>query len=334
MKGYATALVWTTFVTAVCAQSVSLKIQDDDGAPVGGAKVAVRFRAAIPQDDVERIGATSEDGRFRCRGSALVGIDIEVSKSGFYDSNLRNLTPGQDIVRTLLLRRVVHPVPLYAYRFEFGTGRGLRIPVRDNWVGFDMQQGDWVAPAGIGNVADFRVRFHRDFRGYRSDGEALKQARELSQAAAAMMRREWTEEQFMESAGKWDASVEFDFPGEGAGFVEVTDRYADYCGLKAPHRAPESGYLSSCRRDFSNQTASSRRSNRGYFFRTRVRTDSSGRIVSANYSKVYGDLDLDPTGLLFLWYYFNPAANDTNLEYDTERNLFGTRGDRLPVLAP
>src|SRR5204863_9024831 len=53
----------------------------------------------------------------------------------------------------------------------------------------------------------------------------------------------------------------------------------------------------------------------GYFFRIRTSVHASGKIVSANYGKIYGDF-MDFT------YYLNPTPNDRNIEFDPKRNLF------------
>jgi hypothetical protein len=53
-------------------------------------------------------------------------------------------------------------------------------------------------------------------------------------------------------------------------------------------------------------------------FRVRSRMDKNGKIISANYGKIYGPLDyfVMERDKLRLVYYFNPKANDTNLEFD------------------
>ena len=55
--------------------------------------------------------------------------------------------------------------------------------------------------------------------------------------------------------------------------------------------------------------------------RTRVKTDPSGKIKSANYSKIYGPI-LVGRGFRFRESCFNPTRNDPNIEFDVKRNLF------------
>ena len=60
--------------------------------------------------------------------------------------------------------------------------------------------------------------------------------------------------------------------------------------------------------------------------RSRVKRDEKGTIVSANYSKILGSMGL--MGRVSVEEaVFNPRPNDTNLEFDPERNLYqGKKG--------
>jgi hypothetical protein len=50
--------------------------------------------------------------------------------------------------------------------------------------------------------------------------------------------------------------------------------------------------------------------------------DDKGDIVSANYAKLVGDIDLHAVRGVSFTYYFNPTPNDRNLEFNPGRNLF------------
>jgi hypothetical protein len=61
----------------------------------------------------------------------------------------------------------------------------------------------------------------------------------------------------------------------------------------------------------------------GFFLRTRVKRDQKGQIISANYSKFIGRMNvMANTGWIEFFYYFNPTPNDRNLEFDPDKNLF------------
>ncbi|MEZ5415708.1 MAG: hypothetical protein R3F03_15480, partial [Opitutaceae bacterium] len=66
----------------------------------------------------------------------------------------------------------------------------------------------------------------------------------------------------------------------------------------------------------------------------RVVLDDDGSVVSANYSKVMGDIYVSHTGVLRFTYYFNPTPNDRNLEFDPKRNLFPKDRDGTNNLSP
>ena len=65
--------------------------------------------------------------------------------------------------------------------------------------------------------------------------------------------------------------------------------------------------------------------------RSRTETGVDGKIMKANYGKIYGDLIYGGTeknlngGMVRLHYYFNPTPNDRNLEFDGKNNLFSPK---------
>lgn len=55
--------------------------------------------------------------------------------------------------------------------------------------------------------------------------------------------------------------------------------------------------------------------------RSRVECNENGEIISANYSKIHGEFYLKfNVGVESV--IFNPRINDTNLEFDPNRNLY------------
>jgi hypothetical protein len=89
--------------------------------------------------------------------------------------------------------------------------------------------------------------------------------------------------------------------------------------LRSPYNAPETGYLANwtVTRHQPETSASGNYDpqEHGYFFRVRTVVDSSGKLISANYGKIYGDF-------MNFTYYLNPTPNDRNIEFDPKRNLF------------
>ena len=61
--------------------------------------------------------------------------------------------------------------------------------------------------------------------------------------------------------------------------------------------------------------------------RVRTKADKSGKIESANYVKIYGEIPR-------FTYFFNPTANDQSIEFDPEKNLFTELPRELEVAVP
>ncbi len=59
-----------------------------------------------------------------------------------------------------------------------------------------------------------------------------------------------------------------------------------------------------------------------FFIKTRIKLDKKGNVISAHYAKFITDLEIDIRRRIKFTSYFNPTANDTNLEFDQKKNLF------------
>ena len=68
---------------------------------------------------------------------------------------------------------------------------------------------------------------------------------------------------------------------------------------------------------------------RNFAFRIRTRRDGNGKITSAYYGKIYGDInfkklfgvDTEAVAAPSFLYYLNLTPNDRNLEWDMKTNL-------------
>ena len=215
-----------------------------------------------------------------------------------------------------MLPRIISPAALYALNFRVGQGGPpISFPVKDEWLGYDFEAGDWVNPHGKGTTVDIRFRFHQEFKGWRYNAQELQDLRKYP------YNRDVSEQEFRLRMGKWDGELEVSFPGEKEGLFEES-RFLSYSRLKMPHQAPAEGYKPTIRFTASTSSPSTARENVGFFLRTRVKLDKMGNIISANYTKVMGDFYFDARGVVFFAYYFNPIPNDRNLEFDPKKNLF------------
>ena len=114
--------------------------------------------------------------------------------------------------------------------------------------------------------------------------------------------------------------------------VTVTCIAQDSCALKSDYLAPEQGYSTNmlAKMEYNSKSgvsgSSVYRSDEYLAFKSRIKRDADGNIISANYGKFYSEIEFirgvgEFVGVSFL-YYFNPTPNDRNLEFDGKNNLF------------
>lgn len=315
-------------VLLLCSQllgyEVKMHVVDETGAPVAGATAKIVYVSY--NGEKVHAGLSDSEGRYSARGQGNHSVILIASKPGHYPVSLRDLSKDTDHDVELVLPRILNPIPLFASYIDSASripGEEITFPVHNQWVGFDLEVADWVAPYGKGKIADFQLRFTNEFKGWedyfaRDIDTHMMKNRELSERRNV----EWTMEKFKILYGKWDGLVEMSFPGEGEGILE-SKRFIGYSPMKLPHLAPEVGYSSTWKRKVNSYDGIILPEDTGFFLRTRVKKDQQGRIISANYAKFIGRLNvIAKTGKIEFLYYFNPAPNDRNLEFDPERNLF------------
>jgi hypothetical protein len=296
-----------SFWSALFGYEAKMRVVDDTGAPVQGADVAIEFVAPRQEQSVTYRGTTGKEGTFSAQGQSLLEVYMEAKKSGHYDARVYGLSPKKDHDLVVVIPRVLNPISLCASRVN------PRIPAQNEWLGYDFEVADWVAPHGKGKIADIRLRFRNEFMGWKHSEKQLEHSRKVNS--------QLTEKEFKDNYGKWDAELDISFPGEKEGLFEET-HFLAYSQLKLPHKAPVEGYVPTWRYTSKTYSPPTTRDNVGFFLRTRVKLDEKGTILSANYAKIMGDIHCAATGVLRFVYYFNPVANDRNLEFDPKKNLF------------
>lgn len=270
----------------------TLVLDADAGKPVPGCVVHGHFEAKNGWTDYLAVCTNKEDrqttdaqGRCRLRGRTNTGhvsAWVEKAASGYYaggnggwsfDLVERNATGAwqpENLVATLMVRRVVHPIPLVVRRVGRNTGESVlnhlaetnRFATVDR-IQYDLVQGDWLPPLGKGEVADIEF---------------------AKKDEAGGMKGDWVRQ--------WCGllSVQVHFPGADNGLVEAK---AHLCAPRL-REAPEDGYqpdyLAWWKRDRpGGEIASSIRRGRVLAFRIRSRRDAQGRLVDGLYGKIYGD---------------------------------------------
>ena len=256
-------------------------------------------------------------------GRAGCGVDKQGEKyygaggRGFHftKKNLFGVWQPDNLVATIRLQRVEHPIPLFVKnvrpKVASGTFDGTNAVLR-----YDLVLGDWLPPEGKGERADLEIRTKLT----------------IDEVLQVGKYKDWKKTFFT-------FSNTVRFPGEGNGCrAEMTSPTA---GIKL-RNAPEAGYGKTIVNRFgvkrkivgpnvNEAEYSDSNPNRCYYFRIRSRFDDKGNLVEAYYGKVYGDFnfhgrwDLGFRGVDFL-YYLNPKSLDRNLEWDIKTNLCPTAG--------
>jgi hypothetical protein len=212
-----------------------------------------------------------------------------------------------------ILKSIKNPIPMLARK-----DLRIRTPEFDIPYGFDLEMGESLPPIGNCNIYD----------------------QTLTLTGSRISAEDLTKERI-------DFRVEIQCHNPGDGFVEFivedTSEFSKGSQLASAHEAPENGYVPSITRTMATDAegglggATNARhadARKCYYFRTRTNRNAKGKIVSANYGKLYGPLEIRPSlaryghdvskgegGFFIQYLYFNPTPNDRNVEFDTKRNL-------------
>lgn len=281
---------------------LTVRLIEEDGRGLPGVEMVVGF------SEESHRGSTDTNGCFTATGKELYGDPgFSCSQVGWYesrsqyrfakvDTNSSRWLPWNPVV-TMVVRRVVNPIPMYWKRVE------STIPAADRPCGYDLMIGDWVSPDGRG--------VHRDL------------------VFTVLKRRVvcWTD---------FEASLLVTFSGEKDGFVRWDRQAFGASFFLSPYCAPLGGYSRYWHMTTGYDPARGRfQSNDSVAcsFRVRTVTDNHGNVVLAHYGSIIGPIEFDgrnePAGWIRFAYYVNPTPNDRNLEFDPKRNLFEESGPTI-----
>ncbi len=293
--------------------TVAVGIRDESNISLSG----VRLTGVFARPETFHRTATKIDKKTtNAAGEAVVGgrtdgiCSVQATKEGYYFS-ARGLdfssseggrwlpSPRQE---TLILKKVVKPVPMYA-----AARWPVTLPARAGSFGFDLEKRDWVAPHGAGVKAD--LIFTQEVK---DDG---------SFGLAATLR------------------VSFSKPADG--LIPLYELPGAESELKLPRTAPAEGYETERKFTMSwspsREPTPLARPALGYIYRVRTVLDEKGQVKSAWHGKIDGEFEWDarnfPTGQVTFTYYLNPDATP-NLEFDRKKNLFLDLADEHTVRRP
>lgn len=263
-------------------------------------------------------------------GRAGCGVDKQGAKyygAGgrgfrFTEKNIFGAWQPDNLVATIRLQRVEHPIPLFVKRIELRDyERGIGgFDGTNSVLRFDLMKGDWLPPYGNGTVADMSI--------------------------SSMVGLTESERRFLPQEGTWGKLQFFNL------IVNVDLNECDF--LKSATVNPQGGIKirmaerdggdKRCVRvmgkkkvvdrhgDWRCERFNDHMPDRCYTFRIRTRRNDKGELVEAYYGKIYGDFEFegdDKKGLIgvkFL-YYLNPKPLDRNLEWDMKNNLCPNPGE-------
>ena len=319
---------------AGCAsERLYVKVRDDKGAPVTNATVSVQFSSShvvFSSGTTKNYKAKTDSTgnavvKFNCTSS---DIWWHVEADGYYRSNtMKTHFKGEDVVippvfgywklhehekkAEITLYPKKNPQPMYMY----SRGMGVKSPIKNGRYGFDLQLFDWLPPYGKGKIADFYyVR------------ERLDETNSVVKAKFGQSRF------FLFKNG------ESGYPklGDIIGRIEFEKNCGAYVEKKTGCKTFPSLYCADINKDFKSsfpisivgndkrevwlQESSIIGDDEYMVIKSRVKYDDKGNIVSYNYSKILGSFGLSYK-VSADEIVFNPRPNDTNLEFDPERNL-------------
>jgi len=286
---------------------LTIMVKNEDGRSLKDIAVCTWF-----DDGCKPTGQTDSNGVFVAEGACSTkDIPIRIAENGYYESlsgysfsNYLSVENGKwqpwNPVVTVVVRRVVNPIPMYMKRLS------TDVPAVGKEVGFDLVVGDWVAPYGTGKTADVffqvtrRITNSRDFElvvklSYPQVGAGIQQVQTITDSSF-MIPREAPRDGYQK---EWSKKLGCE---KGTFFNTEEDHSAAFA------------------------------------YRVRVVSEPSGEISRALYGVIKGNLRAsgylaDKIHVEFT-YYLNPTPNDRNMEFDPKKNLFKNLKPLEGVTAP
>jgi len=306
-------IIWCSgCVTHNC---VVYRVVDDERKPVIGARVFVSYQRPTldvnspPPASGQEQGFTDQDGFYVYSGFARNtpfvpgSMFAQAAKDGYYDSFAPQvaesaLEDGYGTNRNkpvvVILRRMIKPVPMFAKQAR------IVFPEANGSFGYDLMQGNLVAPHGTGLEKDFIFNINSDNQSKR-------------------------------------CSLDISFPNadDGIQYFVSSRGYGIGSKLRSPQLAPPTGYCRTLSETVAVWREKYRENLKGrsgsppdwinYFFR--VRSKSSGKCF---YGKIYGSprsgLRDGKEFVVELTYFLNPDGTN-HVEFDSKRNLMKRFGD-------
>ena len=277
-----------------------LRVVDQDGLPVMNARIYGSF---WPGDNGKKYilvdGLTNADGEYIAEGMSKWKLTYQVMKTGHYNSsgmidylaitNLPVIKNGKwqpyGTVRAVPLRKIKNLGKLQVFPDSKRMCR-WKIPVKDKWIGFDLEVFDWVEPVGTGKNGDMLIRFRSEMKNQYFDFRFDMDISFTNNPYAGVYERK--KEKFSMFEWEYHANTNNVFK----------DSLSFWCEKRPGKRGvtkclPEDSYL---------------------VFRTRTKVDEYGRLKEAHYGVISGEWISGSETMRISDACFNPVPNDTNIE--------------------
>ena len=274
------------------AVDLLLKVVDDQGEPVPGAKMAVVIYTTPNKADTKR-GETNSEGTFAAKGRSYGEVEVYASKDGYYDTHttalFRNLPDNEvekrrrwsdgTVETQITLKKKRNPV---ATAFHFADYAA--IPATNEVVCLDLETFKWCPPFGDGKHDDL----HLFYESWRNPTNWFSYFRKLTSSAPNCVDGFYRRK--VDSASKFRYDY---FASTNATYVKEFKHVVD-------------------RRSGNFDEVSHPADDEYFIFRVRTATNEVGEVVHANYGRI-GEKSGHMFGLrMKTW--FNTTDNDTNIE--------------------
>jgi hypothetical protein len=274
------------------AEVVIHVVDDEDQQPVSSVEVRIGFTVPDGEGGTKSqtvTGLTNNRGDFTARGKTLPDIAAKATKVGYYNSTIHhnlNLT-RQQVYNPIQARLTIGLRRIGHPVAMYARKRTqIEVPALGKSIGYDLIATDWLPPYGQGTTGDLVFNVNRD------NNPSL-------------------------------SNITVSFSNDGDGIQPILATPYEGSALRLPRLAPEVGYVDQLQlgpSGFSTETIK----RRNYFYRVRT-VKKDGRIASALYGKIYGEVDFDTinskTAIVLFTYYLNPDGSP-NVEFDPSKNLF------------
>ncbi len=225
-----------------------------------------------------------KDGFYRSKGHInLTESDVNpVVKDGKWQPY------GRDV--KIELRECKNPIAVDLIGFE------AEVPKLNEFIGYDIKVGDFIAPYGAGVVADFYLMYSYKIWPMRHSDACIKLVFPNALDGAYRKKKDIS---FSDMRMDYHANTNAVYSKE----IVLARKY-------------EAG-------DIEKKISTELKDDEYLVLRTRTKVNEKGELLAANYAMIVGEFKMwtSPSRIIFSSF-INPNVNDTNLEYDRQGNPY------------